>query len=93
MHAKTNLKYFLNYIVFTNVCAIDPGVHIIINLTHQKCSNAILLGLELIYLLFNKHLLVTCSLAGTEIETGDKKMNKTSLRYVYLQIVHPVVCL
>lgn len=30
MHAKTNLEYFLNYGVFTNVCAIDPGVYIII---------------------------------------------------------------
>lgn len=34
------------------------------------------------------------NLAGTELETGDKKMNKTSLRYhLYFQIVHPVVCL
>ena len=51
MHARNNLKYFFNYIMFTNVYAIDPEVYNC-KLTHHKCSNTIFLELEFIKLLF-----------------------------------------
>ena len=51
MHARNNLKYFFNYIMFTNVYAIDPEVYNC-KLTHEKCSNTTFLELEFIKLLF-----------------------------------------
>ena len=47
MRARNILKYFWNYVVFTNVYAIDPGVYNY-KLTHQKCSNTILPEIEFI---------------------------------------------
>jgi hypothetical protein len=65
MHAKMKLKYFLNYRMFTHVCAIDPGVYVIINWVtkiHQFCLFKMRINLLTIQqtfignLFFSKHL-------------------------------------
>ena len=101
MPARNNQKYFLNYIMFTNVYATNPGVYNC-KLTHQKCSNTILLELEFIQLLFQfspviqscptLYLPTDCSMPGFPVHPQLPELTQTHVHPVddAIQPSHPL---